>query len=123
LLWLPNLGAQGPNSPRAIVEGDITNAVTGAPIAGARVKIAKPGCEPLYTRAGRSGHFRFDNVPPAAYFLNVRLNHPADRKKHDHDFPLHEPGNYHVYVPDEQGNLVDGANPPLTLRMPASPSQ
>ena len=42
LLWLPNLGAQGPNFLRAIVEGDITNAVTGTPIPGARVKIARP---------------------------------------------------------------------------------
>ena len=53
----------------AIAEGDVVNAVTNAPVAGARLKLSAE--EPLYARADAQGHFAFRNLRPGSYSLAV----------------------------------------------------
>jgi hypothetical protein len=55
----------------AIVEGEVVNAATGAPIAGARVKLDPRHAEPLYLKSDAGGHFLFRNLPPALYQWSV----------------------------------------------------
>jgi hypothetical protein len=71
LLSLSSIYAQAPAATRAILEGDVVNAATGAPIAGARVKIDPTQTDPLYGRSDAGGHFLFSSLPPAHYFLSV----------------------------------------------------
>jgi len=52
------------------VEGDVVNAATNAPVAGARVKLNQ-GDEPIYTKADAQGHFVFRDLPPGYYNLAV----------------------------------------------------
>jgi hypothetical protein len=63
--------AQSAAAKRAIVEGDVVNAVTGAPIAGVRVKLDPRQAEALYLKSDAAGHFVFRDVPPALYLWSV----------------------------------------------------
>lgn len=66
------LSAQPPNPVRALVEGDIVNAATSAPLAGARVKLERTQDEdPIYGKVDRQGHFAFRNLDPGSYQLIV----------------------------------------------------
>lgn len=60
-------GAQAPAPARAVLEGEVVNAVTGAPIARARVKLETGQDEPLYTRADELGRFVFGDLAPGSY--------------------------------------------------------
>src|ERR1022692_2868139 len=71
LLWLPATLARTPVSLPADLEGDIVNSTTGAPIAGARIKLERSAAEPTYTRADAHGHFRFGNLDPGIYTLSA----------------------------------------------------
>jgi hypothetical protein len=71
LLTLAHIHAQTPATIRAILEGDVVNAATGAPIGGARVKLDTTQTEPLYLRNDAGGHFLFGNLSPALYRLSV----------------------------------------------------
>jgi hypothetical protein len=55
----------------ADLEGDIVNSATGAPIAGARIKLERSSAEPAYTRADAHGHFRFGNLDPGVCTLSA----------------------------------------------------
>lgn len=63
--------AQTPAATIAILEGDVVNSATGAPIAGARVKVDTQQAEPLYSKSDASGHFLFNNLPPNFYRVSV----------------------------------------------------
>ena len=63
--------AQAPTPTKAGVEGDVVDSVTGAPISGARIRLAAAGRQPLYGRTDDRGHFAFENLAPALYNLNV----------------------------------------------------
>jgi len=63
--------AENVAAKRAIVEGDVVNPVTGAPIAGVRVKLDPRQAEPLYLKSDAAGHFVFREVPPALYLWSV----------------------------------------------------
>ncbi len=70
LLFLPALvPAQSPPTAKAILEGDVVDAATGAPIAGARIKLQSQPAEPLYTRTDEKGHFVFRDLDPLSYGL------------------------------------------------------
>src|ERR1017187_3186553 len=71
LLWLPAILAQAPAPSPADLEGDVVNSTTGAPIAGARIKLERSAAEPIYTRADAHGHFRFGNLDPGLYTLSA----------------------------------------------------
>jgi hypothetical protein len=62
--------AQDAAPTRAVVEGKVVASGTGAPIAGARVKLELQ-TEPIYTRTDAEGHFLFQNLAPALYFVSV----------------------------------------------------
>lgn len=64
--------AQTPQTGIGIIEGDVINASTGAPIAGARVKIDRgPGADPVFAKAGADGHFVFENFAPPAHMITA----------------------------------------------------
>ena len=66
------LYAQTPNPARALVEGDIVNAATSAPLSPARVKLERTQAEdPIYGKVDRQGHFTFRNLDPGFYQLVV----------------------------------------------------
>ena len=66
------LYAQISNPVRALVEGDIVNAATSAPLSGARVKLERSQAEdPIYGKVDRQGHFTFRNLDPGFYQLVV----------------------------------------------------
>lgn len=44
------------------VEGNVVNAITGAPIAGARVRLESGDSDPSYTKTDEKGHFRFSGA-------------------------------------------------------------
>jgi hypothetical protein len=69
LLTLPAIRAQAP--PSADLEGDVINSTTGAPIAGARLKLDRYQAEPIYVRSDVNGHFRFANLEPGGYSLTA----------------------------------------------------
>jgi hypothetical protein len=76
LFLLPCLPAQGPvpasnPNPKAVIDGEVLNAATNAPIPGARVKLEQYPAEPLYTKADDQGHFRFADLTPGMYGLRV----------------------------------------------------
>jgi hypothetical protein len=71
LLSLMPVQGQAAAAPTAILEGSVVNAATGAPIAGARIKIETGQVEPLYLRTDAGGHFLFRNLLPASYRLSV----------------------------------------------------
>ena len=55
---------------QAIVEGDVVNATTNAPIVNARVRLAA-GQAVWYGKVDRQGHFTMGNLPPGNYQLTV----------------------------------------------------
>jgi hypothetical protein len=57
------------------LDGDVTDSVTGAPVASARVKLAAANSEPMYRTADARGHFHFDDLSGATYSLAV--DHPG----------------------------------------------
>ena len=74
LLLLSSLApvfAQTPAATMAILEGDVVNSATSAPIAGARVKLGTGQAEPVYLRSDAKGHFLFNNLLPAIYLVSV----------------------------------------------------
>ena len=52
-----------------VVEGTVTNGVTGAPVSGARITLDSPtsGLEPRFTRTDSEGRFQFAGVSPGGY--------------------------------------------------------
>jgi protocatechuate 3,4-dioxygenase beta subunit len=72
LLLVRFVGAQSVPPTPAIVEGTVIDAGTGAPIAGARVKLdfgRDSPDEPLFTRTGPEGRFEFSVPPHAGYTI------------------------------------------------------
>jgi hypothetical protein len=72
LLLVRLAGAQSAPPTQAIVEGAVVDAVTGAPISGARVKLdlgQNSPDEPLYTKTGPEGRFQFSIAPRASYLM------------------------------------------------------
>jgi hypothetical protein len=71
LLLLPFCAHAQPSDPvRAIMEGDVVNATTNAPIANARVRLST-GQTFLYGKVDRQGHFTIGNLSPGSYQLSV----------------------------------------------------
>ena len=62
--------AQPPGPVQAVVEGDVVNAATNAPIPIARVRLVV-GQTPLYAKVDREGHFAIGNLSPGSYMLSV----------------------------------------------------
>jgi hypothetical protein len=54
-----------------MVEGDVVNATTNAPIANARVRLMDPSQTFLYAKVDRQGHFTIGNLTAAFYQLSV----------------------------------------------------
>ncbi|MGO9096062.1 MAG: carboxypeptidase regulatory-like domain-containing protein [Bryobacteraceae bacterium] len=71
LLSPARLGAQAPAPAEPFLEGEVVNAVTGAPIAGARIKIATGPDAAIYTRADDRGRFRLDALAPGSYTVSA----------------------------------------------------
>jgi len=72
LVLLPAyLSAQSPTATEAVLEGDVVNSVTGAPVSGARIKLDSIAAEPLYGKADASGRFFFASTPRGRYQLSV----------------------------------------------------
>jgi hypothetical protein len=67
---LPVIHAQAP--AKADLEGDVVNSTSGAPIAGARIKLEPSQDEPIFARADVNGHFRFADLDPGTYRLSAR---------------------------------------------------
>lgn len=51
--------------------GSVVNAGTGAPIAGARVKLVQPSGDTLYTRTGPDGRFQFPKPDGSSYAIDA----------------------------------------------------
>jgi hypothetical protein len=69
VLFLAQIHAQTPNPPNIILEGDVTDATTGTPIAGARIKLETFQAEPFYAKADAKGHFVFQGLSATNYYL------------------------------------------------------
>jgi hypothetical protein len=54
------------------LEGDVVDAATGAPVAGARVRVEVPRADPVYAKADDHGHFQVQNLVPGLYALKVQ---------------------------------------------------
>lgn len=65
------LFAQPAAPERGTVEGTVTHAVTGRPIAGARVRLQSGQQDPLFTLTDDQGHYQFTGLDFAGYQLNV----------------------------------------------------
>ncbi len=74
LLSLAHVNSQAPAAAKVILEGDVTNAATGAPIAGARVKLDPRQAEPRYLKSDDAGHFLFRNLAPGEYLWTVEAS-------------------------------------------------
>jgi hypothetical protein len=66
----PGRGQETPPST-LIVEGTVTNAVTGAPLAGARVKLCGSVPSEVYARTDAAGKYRFTAHFPGGYWLDA----------------------------------------------------
>ena len=55
----------------------MVNAVTGAPIAGARLKLQAPQDEPLYTKTDDRGRFLFTDLALLSYSYNLYAESPG----------------------------------------------
>jgi hypothetical protein len=71
LVSLAHANAQASAAAKVILEGDVINAATGAPIAGARVKLDPRQAEPRYLKSDDAGHFLFRNLAPGEYLWTV----------------------------------------------------
>lgn len=60
------------SQPLALVDGTVTNAATGAPLEGARVKLDSQG-NSLVTSTDARGHFQFANLQPGQYTIAADL--------------------------------------------------
>ena len=54
------------------LEGDVVDAVTGAPVAGARIRGELSHVDPIYAKADDRGHFQVENLVPGVYALKVQ---------------------------------------------------
>src|ERR1017187_2424614 len=89
LLLSPFLAhAQQSGPVQAIVEGDVVNATTNAPIAYARVRLSTAQAI-LYGRVDRQGHFAMANLSPGSYQLAV--DSPGFVLSHQTSVPLSVP--------------------------------
>jgi hypothetical protein len=66
-----HLRAQTAAATGAIVEGEVVNAATSVPIAGAHLKLDPGQGEPLYLKSDAEGRFLFRNVALASYSVSV----------------------------------------------------
>ena len=107
--------AQTAAATGATLDGDVIDAVTGTPIAGARVKLAPPGqAEPLYLKSDSAGHFHFRNLSPALYDLRVETPgylQPPQPVFLDLAVPQPGPG-WRVGYPRATGTTFDTARGP-----------
>jgi hypothetical protein len=65
------LYAQNGTPAKAVVEGDVVDATTNAPIAGARLKLTARQENVIYSKADKQGHFAISNLTPGLYELSV----------------------------------------------------
>lgn len=72
LVCSPFAHAQTPAPAKAVVEGDVINVTTGAPIGQARVRLNNLESDPLFAKADERGHFHFSGIEPGFYFLTAR---------------------------------------------------
>ena len=56
----------GPEPSNMWIEGAVINAISGAPVAGARIEL-----QGAHVKADAAGHFRFDGLGPGSYTLNA----------------------------------------------------
>jgi hypothetical protein len=108
-LWPARIPAQAPAPAAAVLEGEVVNAVTSAPIAGARVKLQADQEEPLYTRTDDRGRFRFTGLALRSYSYTLHAESPGFLKS----------GLSYVNprVPQQPGRRTDGASGP-DVRIP-----
>ena len=69
-LTLVGFAAQAQRTATRVIVGDVAD-VTGAPIAGATVRLSRPNFTARTTATDQKGRFRFDNVPAATYEIEV----------------------------------------------------
>ncbi|HLJ45423.1 MAG TPA: carboxypeptidase-like regulatory domain-containing protein [Bryobacteraceae bacterium] len=65
------LSAQSQAPTTAILEGEILNSATGAPIPGARIRLGPNSEVAVYAKADPHGHFSFENLAPNNYSLSI----------------------------------------------------
>ncbi len=93
LLILPgNLFSQTPVATTAILEGDVVNSATGAPIAGARIKVDSQPGDFLYGKSDAKGHFVFSGLPTSFHTVNVEAPGFARPASALVDLSIHRPG-------------------------------
>jgi hypothetical protein len=68
---LASLDAQTSGPVNTVLEGDIVNAATSAPVTLARARLDQGQNDPLYAKADSQGHFAFENLAPGNYSLTV----------------------------------------------------
>jgi hypothetical protein len=73
LLLVASQSGRGLETPPStlIVEGTVTNAATGVPLAGARVKLCGSVSSEVYTRTDAAGKYRFTAQFPGSYWLDA----------------------------------------------------
>jgi Ca-activated chloride channel family protein len=76
-LALVGFAAQAPRTATRVVTGDVADH-TGAPVAGATVRLSRPDFTTRTTVTNQHGRFRFDSVPAAVY--EIEVTHPAFAK-------------------------------------------
>ncbi len=70
LAFFPLFAQQSPPE-RGTVEGTVTHAITGQPIAGARVRLESGPQDPIFTTTNDEGHYRFTGLDFSGYRLDV----------------------------------------------------
>src|ERR1035438_2303292 len=89
LLLLPFCAHAQPSDPvRAIMEGDVVNATTNAPIAKARVRLST-GQTFLYGKVDRHGHFSVEHTSPG--FSQPTVDSPGFGQSHQTEVDLSVP--------------------------------
>jgi hypothetical protein len=61
------LRGQAPPVTQAILEGDVVDSTSGAPIPGARVKLDRNNADPIVAKTDALGHFQIAGLAPLAY--------------------------------------------------------
>jgi hypothetical protein len=102
-LQLPAYG-QVTRPTTLIVEGTVTDAVTGTPLAGARVKLCGSVPSEIYTRADSAGKYRFTAPFPGSYWVDAEqpgFLTPAESRTHFNvdRSAIGPDGNMHAFVP------------------------
>lgn len=67
------LVGQTPTQVRALIDGNVIDQASKAPLKTARVKVEKGTDEPIYTKVDAQGHFSFANLEPGVYVVTVQV--------------------------------------------------